>query len=61
MFGLSGFFVVLTTAGLIQGQAWHNGETVYRVLPEIIPYMVLRAGAGAVHHHRGASSGSTTW
>jgi cytochrome c oxidase cbb3-type subunit 1 len=27
--------VVLTIAGLIQGNAWLNGETIYRVLPEI--------------------------
>lgn len=45
-FGLTGFFVVLTIAGLIQGHAWHNGEVVYRVLPEIRPYMVLRAALG---------------
>jgi len=42
-FGLLGFFAVLTTAGLIQGEAWHNGETVYRVLPELAIYMTLRA------------------
>ena len=46
MFGLVGFFVVLTTAGLIQGSAWLNGETVYKVLPQIAPYMVLRALLG---------------
>lgn len=45
-FGLTGFFVVLTIAGLIQGSAWNNGETVYRVLPEIFPYMLSRAGLG---------------
>ena len=42
LFGLSGFFVVLTAAGLVQGAGWYNGETVYRVLPEIAVYMVLR-------------------
>ncbi len=41
--GLIGFFVVLTTAGLIQGHGWYNGETVYRMLPEIAVYMGLRA------------------
>ncbi len=46
--GLSGFFVVLTAAGLIQGGAWNNGETVYRVLPEIAPYMFLRAVFGVL-------------
>jgi cbb3-type cytochrome oxidase subunit 1 len=45
-FGLTGFFLVLTMAGLTQGNAWHNGETVYRVLPEIAPYMVMRAALG---------------
>ena len=46
--GLTGFFCVLTTAGLIQGHAWNNGETVYRVLPEIAPYMFLRAVLGVL-------------
>lgn len=46
MFGLAGFFAVLTTAGLIQGHAWYNGETEYRVLPQIVPYMALRAMLG---------------
>lgn len=46
LFGLIGFFAVLTTAGLIQGEGWRNGELVYRVLPEIAPYMVLRAALG---------------
>ncbi|GFO67646.1 membrane protein [Geomonas limicola] len=45
-FGLTAFFLVLTTAGLIQGSAWHNGETVYRVLPEIAPFMISRAASG---------------
>ena len=46
LFGLVGFFVVLTMAGLIQGSAWQNGEVVYRVLPQIAVYMVLRAALG---------------
>lgn len=46
MTGLTGFFVVLTIAGLIQGEAWYNGETVYRVLPQINAYMMMRAGFG---------------
>lgn len=45
-FGLMGFFLVLTTAGLIQGHSWYNGETVYRAIPQIAPYMVLRAALG---------------
>jgi cytochrome c oxidase cbb3-type subunit I len=44
--GLGGFLAVLSIAGLIQGQAWQNGETVYRVLSEIFPYMLLRAAFG---------------
>jgi hypothetical protein len=45
-FGLTGFLAVLTIAGLIQGQAWYNGEVVVRVLPEIHPYMILRLAFG---------------
>jgi cytochrome c oxidase cbb3-type subunit 1/cytochrome c oxidase cbb3-type subunit I/II len=45
-FGLTVFFIVLTIAGLIQGQAWDNGETVRRVLYELTPYMVLRLLGG---------------
>jgi cytochrome c oxidase cbb3-type subunit 1/cytochrome c oxidase cbb3-type subunit I/II len=44
--GLSGFFAVLTIAGLLQGGAWANGETVYRALPLIAPYMGMRAMFG---------------
>jgi cytochrome c oxidase cbb3-type subunit 1/cytochrome c oxidase cbb3-type subunit I/II len=44
--GITGFFVVLTIAGLLQGQAWYNGEVVYRVLPELPPYMALRLSFG---------------
>ncbi len=46
LLGMSGFFTVLTAAGLIQGNGWLNGETVYRLLPEIHVYMVLRASIG---------------
>ena len=46
MSGLIGFFVVLTTAGLIQGESWYNGETVYKVLPLLGTYMTLRAAFG---------------
>ena len=28
------------------GEAWNNGETVYRVLPELAPYMISRAALG---------------
>ena len=46
LIGLIGFFIVLTAAGLIQGQNWNNGETVYRVLPLMKPYMALRLAFG---------------
>jgi cbb3-type cytochrome c oxidase subunit I len=46
MIGLTGFFIVLTIAGLIQGESWYNGEVIYRVLPELDAYMVLRAALG---------------
>lgn len=48
LFGMAGFFGVLTAAGLVQGNSWLNGETVYRVLPAIHPYMVLRLGIGVL-------------
>jgi len=48
LIGITGFFVVLTTAGLIQGNAWYNGETLYRTLPEIQPYYILRASLGTL-------------
>lgn len=48
LIGVVGFTVVLTIAGLIQGNAWLNGETVYRVLPEIHMYYVLRASLGLI-------------
>jgi cbb3-type cytochrome oxidase subunit 1 len=34
--------------GLIQGNAWLNGETVYRVLPEIHIYYLIRASLGVM-------------
>lgn len=46
LLGLVGFFLVLTAAGLIQGQDWLNGETVYRTVPLMKPYMVLRLASG---------------
>jgi cbb3-type cytochrome c oxidase subunit I len=48
LLGMAGFFGVLTAAGLIQGNSWLNGETVYRVLPAIHPYMVWRLGIGVL-------------
>ena len=46
LIGTVGFTVVLTIAGLIQGNAWLNGETVYRLLPQIHVYYVTRAALG---------------
>jgi cytochrome c oxidase cbb3-type subunit 1/cytochrome c oxidase cbb3-type subunit I/II len=43
-----GIFLPLTFAGLIQGEAWINGEDVYRVLPELHRYFMVRGMAGAL-------------
>jgi cytochrome c oxidase cbb3-type subunit 1/cytochrome c oxidase cbb3-type subunit I/II len=46
LIGITGFFTVLTIAGLVQGHGWLNGETVYRVLPQMHVWMVVRASVG---------------
>ena len=46
LIGVTGFAIVLTISGLIQGTAWLNGETVYRVLPQVHIYNILRASLG---------------
>ena len=46
LIGVIGFTAVLTIVGLIQGNAWLNGETVYRVLPEMHVYYITRASLG---------------
>jgi cbb3-type cytochrome c oxidase subunit I len=46
LLGMAGFMVVLTMAGLVQGHGWLNGETIYRMLPQIHPYYIVRAGIG---------------
>lgn len=54
LIGIAGFTLVLSYAGVVQGSAWRNGETVYRVLPELaVPYIgramlgcFIIAGAG---------------
>jgi cbb3-type cytochrome c oxidase subunit I len=46
--GIGGMFAVLTAAGLVQGSSWLNGETVYRVLPTLVPYMALRTLFGVM-------------
>jgi len=48
LIGVVGFTVVLTIAGLIQGSAWLNGETVYRILTQLHVYFVVRAGLGVL-------------
>jgi cbb3-type cytochrome c oxidase subunit I len=45
-FGVVGFLIVLTIAGLIQGHSWESGTAVVRVLPELAPYMAMRAAIG---------------
>lgn len=42
MIGVNGFFLVLTAVGLVQGSSWLHGETIYRILPEMQPYFVIR-------------------
>ncbi len=46
LIGLSGFLVILSAAGLIQGNGWMNGELEYRLLPEIHLYFLLRSYSG---------------
>jgi cytochrome c oxidase cbb3-type subunit I len=46
--GLSGFFLALTMAGLIQGTGWLYGKTVYVILPELHIYWVWRLGFGVL-------------
>jgi len=46
--GMAGFFMVLTAAGLVQGNAWLNGTTVYRTLPMLHIYFILRASIGVL-------------
>ena len=46
LFGIVGFFLVLTAAGLIQGASWKYGTALYRVLPSMAIYMALRAMLG---------------
>ncbi len=46
--GVWAFMLVLTAAGLVQGNAWVNGETVYRTLPMVAPYMQVRALFGTM-------------
>ncbi len=38
----------LQIGGLLQGAAWLNGDTVYKSLPMIKPYLIIRAVSGAL-------------
>lgn len=48
LLGVSIFTVSLTISGLIQGNGWLNGETVYRILPQIHVYNVVRGASGVL-------------
>ena len=52
LFGLIGFFAVLTTAGLIQGSAWYQGEGVYKTLAADRRVHGAPGAARPVHHRR---------
>jgi len=40
--------VSLTMAGLVQGNSWLNGETVYRILPQMHMYNIVRGSMGSL-------------
>jgi cbb3-type cytochrome c oxidase subunit I len=40
--------ISLQVGGLVQGSAWLNGDSVYRVLPALKPYLTVRAISGAL-------------
>ncbi len=46
LLGTVGIFLSLTFAGLIQGEGWLSGEDVYRLLPALHRYFVVRAISG---------------
>ncbi len=46
LIGISVMAIDLTIVGLIQGNAWLNGESIYRVLPQIHLYYVIRVASG---------------
>jgi len=48
LLGMTGFFAVLTAGGLVQGNSWLNGETVYRTLPMLHIYLIIRAAFGVL-------------
>jgi cytochrome c oxidase cbb3-type subunit 1 len=48
LIGGIGIFASLTVAGLIQGEAWRNGEVVYRVLGALRRYFIIRGMSGVL-------------
>lgn len=47
----AGFLLMMLSlqiGGLIQGAMWLNGDSQYKVLPELKPYLVIRAISGAM-------------
>ncbi|HEX9989052.1 MAG TPA: cbb3-type cytochrome c oxidase subunit I [Chloroflexia bacterium] len=40
--------ISLQVGGLVQGSAWLSGDSVYKVLPALKPYLVIRAISGAL-------------
>ena len=46
LLGMSGFMIFLTISGLIQGHGWRVGETVYRLLPQLHHYNIVRSSMG---------------
>lgn len=47
----TGFLLMMLSlqiGGLIQGAMWLNGDSVYKTLPELKPYLVVRAISGAL-------------
>jgi cytochrome c oxidase cbb3-type subunit 1 len=48
LLGVTIFTVSLTIAGLIQGNGWLSGKTVYVILPQIHIYNIFRGSAGVM-------------
>lgn len=46
--GTIGIFLSLTFAGLVQGEGWFNGEVVYRLLPSLKIYFLVRGMSGVL-------------
>jgi cytochrome c oxidase cbb3-type subunit 1/cytochrome c oxidase cbb3-type subunit I/II len=46
LISLTGMFIDLTAAGLIQGSGWLNGEAFYRIMSQLNLYMIVRAVTG---------------